>query len=137
MVPERKLFWSSRLVRLAKRPISDGSGPSRTFVPKRMLLKVVTFPIVVGIVEVKKLPSKSSISTNGYEGVSMRASVSRPFLQGKYQCFYNSPNDKKSPISSGITPVNEHVAIFRTAEMKSTAQVSILVSSDYIFLLYE
>ena len=53
----------------------------------------------------------------------MRASVSRPFLQGKYQCFYNSPNDKKSPISSGITPVNEHVAIFKTAEMKSTPQV--------------
>lgn len=67
MVPERKLFWSSRFVKLAKRPISDGSGPSRTFVPKRMLRKVVTFPIVVGIVEVKKLPSKSSVSTTHWK----------------------------------------------------------------------
>ena len=60
--PERKLFWSSRFVRLTKLPISDGSGPSRTLVPRRMLLKLVTCPMVVGIAETKKLLSRSSVS---------------------------------------------------------------------------
>jgi hypothetical protein len=61
-IPVKKLFCSSKFVKLSKLPISDGMAPSNRFITMRMLWSRTAFPISVGMVAMKKSNSKSNNS---------------------------------------------------------------------------